>query len=131
MSRSFAGSDEGAPGLGARLGSATESDHAAQQGGAERLAAGGRVRGRNVPGRCQPGPEDGQARGEQAEGAVRTDAGHLRVRHQHDGGQGPEALRVPDLPEAATNRPQVRRFHRFRDGQQPETLDPTRRGPVV
>lgn len=75
------GSNKGTPGLGAGLGGATESDHAAQQGGAKRLAAGGRVRRWYVPGGRQSGPEDGKARGEQAKGTIRTDAGHLRVCH--------------------------------------------------
>jgi len=38
---------------------------------------------RHVLGRRQPGPEDGQTGGEQAKGALRANASHLRVRYQH------------------------------------------------
>lgn len=78
---------------------------------------------RHVPGGRELGPENGQARGEQAEGAVRADAGHLRVRHQHHRGQGPEALRVPHIQETAADGSEIRGLDRFRDGQQSETLD--------
>lgn len=117
------GSDASAPGLGFRLGSASKPDHAPQQGRVERFTARGGVRMRNVFGRREPGPEDGQAGGEQAESALRTDAGHLRVRHQHDRGQRPKTLRVSNLQEAAADGPQVRGLDRLRDGQQPEALD--------
>lgn len=86
---------------------------------------------RDVFGRGQSRPENGQARGEQTEGAVRTDAGDLRVRHQHDRGQGSETVRVSDLQETAEDGSEIRGLDRFRDGQQSETLDAERRCTVV
>lgn len=127
----FPGSHESAQGLGTGLGSPPKPDNAPQQRRAERLAAGRRLRVRHVLGGRQPGPENGQAGGKQAEGALRTDAGDLHFRHQHHGGQGPETLRVSHLQETAEDGPEVRGFDRFRDGQQPETLDAEGRGPVV
>lgn len=113
----FVGSNESTSGLGVGFGGTSEPNNAPQQGGAERLTAGGRVRVWHVLGGCQSGSEDGKTGGEQAKGAVRADAGHLRVRHQHDRGQRSETVRVSDLQKAAADRSQVRGLNRFRDGQ--------------
>lgn len=86
---------------------------------------------RNVFGGSQSGPEDGQACREQTQGAVRTDAGDLCVRHKYHRGQGSETVRVSDLQEAAEDGSKVRGIYRFRDGQQSETLDVERRRLVV
>lgn len=126
-----AGSDQGASGLGPGFGGAPEPDNATQQRGVGRFAAGRSLRLWDVPGGCQPGQENREAGGEQTQGALRTDAGHIRVRHQHDGGQGPETVRVSDLQETSEDGSQVRGIDRFRDGQQPETLDTEGRGSVV
>lgn len=104
----FVGSNEGSSGLGVGFGGASEPNNTPQQGGAERLATGGRVRVRHVLGGRQPGPEDGQTGGEQAEGAVRANASHLRVCHQHHRGQRSEVVRVSDLQKTAEDGSQVR-----------------------
>lgn len=102
--------------MGVGFGGASEPDNAPQQGGAERLTTGGRVRVRHVLGGRQPRPEDGQTGGKQAKGAVRANASHLRVRNQHDRGQRSKTVRVSDLQKTAADGSQVRGFNRFRDG---------------
>jgi len=78
---------------------------------------------RHVLGGRQPRPKDGQTGGKQAKGAVRANASHLRVCHQHDRRQRSKTVRVSDLQKTTADGSQVRGFNRFRDGQQSETLD--------
>ncbi|CAM6054399.1 unnamed protein product [Sphagnum tenellum] len=111
-----AGGDEEPQGLGPGQRHLPEPRHQVRQGGHPRLAARGGLHPRLDR-------EDRQAGGVSAQGPLRADARHLHLRHQHDGRQGLQAVRVSHLQEARQDGLQLHRVDRLRERHRTQALD--------